>query len=117
MAKQLIGIGNNANDNTGDTLRDGGDKINDNFNELYSAVGNGVATQLSVANAGAGQVLRYDGTTFVASDYSALTSNLDVSGQSIISSSNGNIPIAPQGTGNFTVTAGSITSTFRELMG
>lgn len=112
MAKQLIGIGNNANDNTGDTLRDGGDKINDNFNELYSAVGNGVATQLSVANAGTGQVLRYDGTTFVASDYSALTSNLDVSGQSIISSSNGNIPIAPQGTGNFTVTAGSITSTF-----
>lgn len=35
MSKQLINIGTNPNDSTGDSLRDGGDKINDNFNELY----------------------------------------------------------------------------------
>ena len=35
-----------ANDNTGDTLRAGGDKINDNFTELYTAIGNGSNTQL-----------------------------------------------------------------------
>lgn len=37
MAQQTIGIGTVANDGTGDTLRDAGDKINDNFTELYAA--------------------------------------------------------------------------------
>ena len=41
MGKQSLGLGTSANDNTGDTLRVGGDKINDNFNEIYSALGNG----------------------------------------------------------------------------
>lgn len=113
MAKQSLNIGTTANDNTGDTLRVGGDKINDNFNELYSAIGNGVAAQISVTNAGTGQVLRYNGSSFVASDYSALTSNLDVSGQSIVSLSNGNIPIAPNGSGDVTLTVGGVTNTFR----
>ncbi len=40
MAKQTVGIGSSANDGTGDTLRAGADKINDNFNEIYSALGN-----------------------------------------------------------------------------
>ena len=31
MAKQTVGIGSAANDGTGDTLRAGADKINDNF--------------------------------------------------------------------------------------
>ena len=35
MAQQTINIGAAANDNTGDSIRDGGDKINDNFTELY----------------------------------------------------------------------------------
>ena len=41
MAKQTVGIGSSANDGTGDTLRAGADKINDNFNEVYAALGNG----------------------------------------------------------------------------
>ena len=41
MAKQAVGIGTSANDGTGDTLRAGADKINDNFDEIYSALGNG----------------------------------------------------------------------------
>ena len=40
MAKQIVGIGSSANDGTGDTLRVGADKINDNFNEIYAALGN-----------------------------------------------------------------------------
>ena len=36
MAKQIIGIGTTANDNTGDDLRTAGDKINYNFTELYN---------------------------------------------------------------------------------
>jgi hypothetical protein len=45
MTKQTLDIGTNANDGTGDTLRSGGEKINDNFNELYSTLGgNSIAT-------------------------------------------------------------------------
>ncbi len=112
MAKQLLSLGTNANDNTGDTLRAGGDKVNDNFNELYTALGNGTDLTISLASAGSGQVLRYNGTNFVASDYLNLTSALDVNSNSIISSSNGNINIAPNGTGNVTIGNGSITNTF-----
>jgi hypothetical protein len=41
MAKQTINIGSSPNDGTGSNLRDGGDLINDNFNEIYSAIGDG----------------------------------------------------------------------------
>jgi hypothetical protein len=41
MAKQIINRGTTANDGTGDNLRDGGGKINDNFNEIYTAIGDG----------------------------------------------------------------------------
>ena len=41
MAKQTIGIGTNPNDGSGDPLRTAGTKINDNFSEIYSALGDG----------------------------------------------------------------------------
>ena len=41
MALQTLNIGTAANDGTGDNLRVGGDKINDNFSEIYTAFGNG----------------------------------------------------------------------------
>jgi hypothetical protein len=45
MARQTLDIGTNANDGTGDTLRSGGEKINDNFAELYTTLGgNNIAT-------------------------------------------------------------------------
>lgn len=37
MAKQTIGIGSVPNDGNGDTIRDALDKVNDNFDEVYSA--------------------------------------------------------------------------------
>ena len=43
MAKQTINIGSSANDGTGTTIRAGGDLINDNFNEIYTAFGTGSA--------------------------------------------------------------------------
>ena len=112
MAKQALNLGASANDNTGDTLRIGGDKINDNFNELYTALGNGVSLTVNTLNPVSGQVLRYNGSTFLPSDYSNLTSALDVNGNSIISSSDGNIPIAANGTGVITLASNSVTSTF-----
>ena len=41
MAKQTINIGSSANDGTGTTIRAGGDLINDNFNEIYTYLGDG----------------------------------------------------------------------------
>ena len=39
MAYQSLGVGTNANDGSGDTLKAGGAKINDNFVELYTLLG------------------------------------------------------------------------------
>jgi len=41
MARQIINIGTTANDGTGDPLRVSFDKINSNFNELYTNLGAG----------------------------------------------------------------------------
>src|SRR5210317_1471672 len=41
MAKQTINIGTIADDGTGSTIRVGGDITNDNFNELYTKLGDG----------------------------------------------------------------------------
>ena len=90
----------------------GGDKVNDNFNEIYSAIGNGTNLQVSVTNPAVGQVLRYNGSSFLPSDLTSLTAALDVNGNSIISTSNGNIGFAPNGTGDVTFGVGGVTSTF-----
>ena len=42
MSKQNIIVGNAVDDGTGDYLRRGGDKINNNFNEMYDELGDGV---------------------------------------------------------------------------
>jgi hypothetical protein len=49
MAQQTIDIGAAANDSTGDSLRDGFDKVNDNFTEIYGFVGGGVPVYYTVA--------------------------------------------------------------------
>jgi hypothetical protein len=53
MAYQTLDLGTSADDGTGDSLRVGGDKINDNFSELYTLLGNGsiLTTGLSVSGA------------------------------------------------------------------
>tara|TARA_Y100000748_G_scaffold258092_1_gene225019 strand:- start:560 stop:1681 length:1122 start_codon:yes stop_codon:yes gene_type:complete len=43
MAYQSLGLGTTVGDGTGDTIRDGGDKINDNFVEIYTLLGTGSA--------------------------------------------------------------------------
>jgi hypothetical protein len=41
MAKQILNVGQTANDGLGDGLRTGGTKINNNFSEIYSILGDG----------------------------------------------------------------------------
>ena len=48
MAKQILNIGSSADDGTGTTIRAGGDLINDNFNEIYTELGDG--SSLSIAS-------------------------------------------------------------------
>ena len=62
MAKQTINIGSAANDGTGDTLRDGADKINDNINELYTLLGDGSTLSIS------GDVTMSAGAVTIAND-------------------------------------------------
>lgn len=52
MAKQLLQLGTTVNDGTGDALRNGGEKINDNFTELYNMAdyeNNSTTTALSLS--------------------------------------------------------------------
>ena len=43
MAKSLINIGSSPDDETGDALRSAGQKINDNFDEIYTTFGDGTS--------------------------------------------------------------------------
>lgn len=49
MAKQAIGVGSAANDGTGDDLRSGAQKINANFDEIYTALGSGTALSSGIS--------------------------------------------------------------------
>lgn len=58
MAQQIINIGTIANDNTGDTLRGAGQKINDNFTEVYtdiSALNSATAYVPTLTDSGGGR--------------------------------------------------------------
>jgi len=50
MAKQIINIGSAANDGSGDPLRSAFDKINDNFNEVYTELGGTTLSNISITN-------------------------------------------------------------------
>jgi len=92
MAKQSIGLGSVADDGTGDTLRVAGDKINDNFDELYTTLGDG-STLTSVAvtainNATANELVTIGATTTELDAEANLTfdgSTLAVTGAATVS--------------------------------
>ena len=65
MAKQTINLGTNPNDGTGSNLRAGGLIVNNNFNELYTALGDGSALNISTASASTDNVLKWNGSSFV----------------------------------------------------
>ena len=113
MAKQLLALGTSANDGTGDSLRAGGDKINDNFTELYDALGGSSGAQnllVNTASPSAGDALTWNGTAFAAgqpTNKNILEQNLNVNGYNIVSSGNGNIVIQSDGTGDIALRNGT----------
>jgi len=91
MAKQTVNIGFIPNDGTGSNLRDGGLIINNNFTELYTALGDGTNLSFSspiikfaddtstVSSIGLGNTLKILGGTGLSSIItgSTLTLNID----------------------------------------
>ena len=74
MAQQTINIGTAANDGTGDPIRDAFDKVNDNFNEMYSAyIAN---TSVTVGNTTVNTVISHIG---LASSNSTVTAVANLS--------------------------------------
>src|SRR5688572_26357129 len=67
MSQQLINIGAAPNDGTGDTLRAGADKINDNFTELYArgSVTTQAGTSYTAGLADAENYIRFTAATAV----------------------------------------------------
>ena len=61
MSKQIIFLGQTANDRTGDPLRVAFEKVNSNFDELYARTGDDL--QIPALSGNAGKVLTNNGTT------------------------------------------------------
>jgi hypothetical protein len=57
MSQRVINVGVIANDGSGDTLRSGAQKINDNFSELYAAVEAGQVNADWIATSGPAEIL------------------------------------------------------------
>jgi|TARA_B100001989_G_scaffold99010_2_gene69218 hypothetical protein len=110
MAKQSVGIGSSANDGTGDTLRDGAIKVNANFDELYTALGNDTTIQVDISGSPSdGQVLKWTSSpsgAFRAGNYDILSSNLDTNGHQIVCDGTDNITLKQTGTGDIKFWAG-----------
>jgi len=106
MARQLINIGTIENDGTGDKLRDAMDKINDNFQEVYTELGGDSLSNLdfsvntiSSANSNGDIILDPNGTGKVKVD------NLAITGNTISSTNtNGDITLDPDGSGTVVLT-------------
>ena len=67
MAKLTINRGSTANDGSGDNLREGANKVNTNFNEIYTAIGDGTTV---------------DGTIKIADDSSTVMT-LSANGETV----------------------------------
>ena len=80
MANQTLGIGNAANDGAGDTLRVAADKINDNFLEIYTLIGD--ASSLSTGISATASVITLSTPTIVTPNITgtAVMADLDISG-------------------------------------
>jgi len=87
MAKQTINIGTIADDGTGSTIRAGGDITNDNFNELYTKLGDGTTLySLTFPNATDTVVARNTSDTLQNKtlDASVISTSLDMNGTEFI---------------------------------
>ena len=115
MAFQSLEIGTAANDGTGDTLRAGGDKINDNFSEIYTLLGTGTALTSGISATATVVSLSSPTVTGVASfaDGTAGAPSISNTGDSntgIFFSAADQVAISTGGTARVTVSSTAVTS-------
>ena len=113
MAFQSIGLGSTADDGTGDTIRVGGDKINDNFTEIYTLLGTGTALTSGLSATSSVVTLAGPSITGVASfaDGSASAPSITNTGDTntgVFFSAADEVAIATGGTQRFKLTASGI---------
>ena len=83
MAKQAIGLGTTADDGSGDTLRAGGTKINENFDELYDLMGDGTDLSSGISATASVVTLTAPSIGGVVATITTLTSSTVSSGSTI----------------------------------
>ena len=90
MAKQSIGLGTTANDGTGDTIRAGGDKVNDNFTELYNALGDGttIAANTGTLVSNAYAIATYQSNTALTSRFNLFAKVANVASLAALANTN-----------------------------
>jgi len=88
MAFQGISTGTNPNDGTGDTLISGARKINDNFQEIYDALGDGTNLLTGSPNLTVGFITATGGSF---SGITSFSSDVSVSGTVTASTFSGNL--------------------------
>lgn len=111
MARQNIGIGSSANDGTGDTLRTAGEKINENFVEIYRLLGsdsNNLSTQITLEDS----AVVFEGATADAFETRLVASNVGADVKITLPDSNGVVTLneAVQTLTNKTLTSPAITT-------
>ena len=80
MALQSLGLGSTTNDGTGDNLRVAADKVNDNFSEIYTLIGD--ASSLSTGISATASVITLTTPTIATPNITgtAVMADLDISG-------------------------------------
>ena len=113
MARQILDIGGNANDGTGDTLRAAMDKINDNFVELYDvSVDNFITiTQNNITATRSNDNINLipAGTGTVAITNLTIDNNINLTDNNIsVTQTNSDLVVRSSGTGSIVVDTISI---------
>lgn len=101
MAKQIINVGEEANDGTGDPIRTAWQKANLNFTELYTNINALTLLDLGISDGTAGQALTTDGSgsfTFTTISSGGDYANTDVDSHLNTSSAANNTVLSWNGT-------------------
>ena len=99
MARQIIDIGTAGNDGTGDDLRTGAIKINDNFDELYTDV---AALQVASGSAGGLDGIAF-GTKVIV--FEGVTADSHETSLGVIDPTGDNLIVLPDSSGTVALTA------------
>jgi hypothetical protein len=90
MAKKIIRVGDTANDKKGDSLRSAFIKVNENFTELYEAVGLAAAADQDTTLTFLGSTISTDDSSGIVIDrVTTVSSNLNVGGDIVPQNANG----------------------------